>query len=57
MPPTGTAAPQVTLPIPTRRPVSWTGNDVSVPADVVLAIIDVLRCYLALRVTGAPKHG
>ena len=45
---TGAAGPQITLPIPTRRPVSWAGNYVSVPADVVLAIVDVLRCYLAL---------
>ena len=45
---TGAADPQITLPIPTRRPISWAGNYVSVPADVVLEIIDVLRCYLAM---------
>jgi hypothetical protein len=45
---TGAASPQITLPIPTRRSVSWAGNYVSVPADVVLEIIDVLRCYLAM---------
>ena len=44
----GATGPQITLPIPTRRPVSWAGNYVSVPADVVLEIIDVLRCYLAM---------
>jgi hypothetical protein len=48
MPATGAASPQITLPIPTRRPISWAGNYVSVPADVVLEIIDVLRCYLAM---------
>src|SRR4051812_27848589 len=48
MPATGAAGPQITLPIPTRRPVSWAGNDVSGPGDVVLDIIDVLRCYLAM---------
>jgi hypothetical protein len=49
MPATGTASPQITLPIPTRRPpCHWTGNYVSVPADVVLELIDVLRCYLAI---------
>ena len=45
---TGAAGPQITLPIPTRRPISWAGNYVSVPADVVLEIIDVLRCYMAI---------
>jgi hypothetical protein len=48
MPATGAAHPQITLAIPTRRPVSWAGNYVSVPADVVLEVIDVLRCYLAM---------
>src|SRR5437762_891333 len=40
--------PHITLPISGDRSLFWGADFVSVPADVLLNIVDVQRCYLAL---------